>query len=329
MSQLLISFFNQLLTPKFSLGLLETGSGQFQWLDLQDDSGAWGCAGLARRDDRIFVLVQVGGVGRLHTYRMSDFELISKFELRHTQAVHSLLATDDGRLFGVGTGNDEVYEYLLAGEDVVEERLFWRLPGTRPEQGDQWHVNSIAHTPKGYAVTYMARTFPAENGSMEGGILLIESGQSLMTGIKAPHSLISVEDRLYLAHNPGLVSIVGGVTADVGGFARGLCVQDGSLYAGTSGHRWQSQSTKRTYIDKYEDFVMQGARVVEMDPVSLEIRRVFDLRGLGIEIYDLLPVEVDRDSSHVLPGDPVVERACALEFIAAGYHQLVEVELKV
>ncbi|RIK09019.1 MAG: hypothetical protein DCC49_07775 [Acidobacteria bacterium] len=329
MPQLLVSFFNQLLTPKFSLGVLDSGSGEFRWLDLQADQGISGCAGLASRRDRVFVAAQAGGTGRLQIYAMPEFKLLSVYELRHTQAVHSLLAIDDGRILGVGTGNDEIYEYVVVSDEVVEERLFWRLPGTHPGFGDQWHVNSIAPLGDGFAVSYMAHALPSNDDYQSGGIFSLADGELLATGLKCPHSLMNFDGRLYVAHNPGMISEVGGESGEVGGFARGLCRTGSSLFVGASGHRWQSRSTQRAYIDQYEDFVAQGAKVVQVSLEGFDVILEFDLRGLGIEVFEVTPVCIDPRSEYLMPGDPVVERACALEFVAAGYHQAVEVDWKV
>lgn len=329
MSQLLVSFFNQLLTPKFSLGVLDSDSGSFRWVDLQADEGISGCAGLAGQGDRVFVAAQSGGTGRLQIYKLPEFKLLSVHELRHTQAVHSLLAIDDGRVLGVGTGNDEIYEYVIVGDEVIEERLFWRLPGTHPGFGDQWHVNSIAPVGDGFAVSYMAHALPSNDEYQSGGVFSIDNGELLASGLKCPHSLIDVDGHLYVAHNPGMVSEIGGGSGDVGGFARGLCRVGSSLFVGASGHRWQSRSTQRAYIDQYDDFVAQGAKVIEVSLNGLGVIREFDLRGLGIEVFEVMPVGIDPDSEYLMRSDPVVERACALEFVAAAYHQAVEVDWKV
>lgn len=329
MSQLIVSFFNQLLTPKFSLGLLDTESGAFRWLDLQADEGISGCAGIARHGDRVVVATQAGGTGRLQVYKLPEFKLLSVYDLRHTQAVHSLLVTEDGRTLGVGTGNDEVYEYSIVEDEVIEERLFWRLPGTHPGFGDQWHVNSIAPHGEGFAVSYMAHALPSNDDDQLGGVFSIDDGEVLASSLKCPHSLITVDGDLYVAHNPGMVSAIGGGTGAVGGFARGLCRVGSSLFVGASGHRWQSRSTQRAYIDQYDDFVAQGAKVIEVTLDGLVASREFDLRGLGIEVFEVMPVNIDPDSEFLMKGDPLAERACALEFVAAEYHQAVEVDWKV
>jgi hypothetical protein len=62
------------------------------------------------------------------------------------------------------------------------------------------------------------------------------------------------------------------------------------------------------------EFVSQGSWVTVIDKVTLEPLARFDLRGLGIEIYELHPVNTDFGAKFVIESDPRAERAAALEY---------------
>lgn len=329
MATLLVSFFNQLLTPRYCLGALDIASGTFRWVDLQIPEGVAGGAGLAQRADRIYFAAQVGGGSKLFVFDKPSLEVVATHSLKFVRAVHSLYASPDGRLLCVSTGSDEVYEIVLRGDEVEDERLFWRMPATELASGDQCHVNSVALTAAGYAVTFMKGAGSPAIPYPEGGIFLANTGELLHSGLRAPHSLVVEDSKMYVCHNPGKVSEIGHTMAEVGGFTRGLAISNGSLFVGVSGHRWRSTSTSKLYIADEDTFVKQGAKVVELQSQDLSKRREWDLRGLGIEVYDVMPVEIDWDSPYLVTEDPLVARACSLEYVAAIHHHTVNVEWRI
>lgn len=316
LSTIAVSFCNQPFTPELVLALLDPSTGKARWVDLQHPSSVGGATGLARRAGRVYVAVQITNpFSRLHIYDETTFELLSVHEFAHARDVHSVLVPEEGRLLVASTGTDELYELTLDGDEVVDERPIWRLPGTLVEAGDQCHLNSVTLTPDGIAATYCnSAGIPALRDHQGGGIVLVEDSTLLASGIESPHSLVYRDGEFYFCHGPGRLSRLGGPTVEVGGFARGLCFLDGEAFVGSSGKRWQSRSTGRRMSYGRRQYMEQRAFVSRVDVQKMEVVGVYDLKGLAIEVYDLLPVETEFGAKHLIEGDPRAERAAALEY---------------
>lgn len=315
-SKIAVSFCNQPFTRELVLGLLDPDTGDFRWIDIQHCDQVCGAAGIATADGLVFVGIQVGTPSsRLHIYDEESFELLEVYEFMHVRDIHSLLWLGSGRLLAVSTGTDELYELHIEGAKVVAERPIWRLPGTFIEAGDQCHVNSATYGPDGLAVSY-CRTDGAMSlaGQVGGGIALIEDFTLLATGLAGPHSLSWLDDDYYYCNAKGFLCRLSGASVEIGGFGRGLCELNGKLLAGSSGKRWRSRSTGRVSQMTRAEFVSQGSWVTVLDKVTLEPLVRFDLRGLGIEIYELHPVRSDFGAKFVIECDPRAERAAALEY---------------
>ncbi|RIK09015.1 MAG: hypothetical protein DCC49_07755 [Acidobacteria bacterium] len=315
---LLISFCNERFVPEFVLGLLDPETSAFRWVDLQFSSDVKGAAGLASRNGYVYVGIQSQSPGpRLHIYDEVTLELAAAYDFRHIQDVHSMVFRDDHTLVAVSTGTDELYEMKLKSPtEIEEEQLLWRLPGTFAELGDQCHMNSVAFTSHGLTMTWCRSAgISASLPPSGGGVMAVESGQVIADGLISPHSLLEVEDALYVCADPGRVVKVGSGEAEIGGFARGLCELDGYLIAGSSGERTRSRSTDRmTKVTDFDEFALLGAWVSKIDPADMSVVETFSLKALGNEIYDLLPVASDFNATYAIDRDPYAERAMRLEY---------------
>jgi hypothetical protein len=321
--KILISFCNQVFAPEFSLGLLDPECGEFRWVELQESKHASGVSGLCKSGGFVYAGIQASGRGpRLHIYDEARLELVSAYQFEHVVDVHSLLALDDNTLLVASTGTDELYIVELHKfTEIRRERLYWRVPGSMIERGDQCHVNSAAITEHGLAVSYCfsKRGVPMLSPTDAGGIMLIEDGSILRDGLLGPHTVVQSDSELFFCHQTGLVSSLNGKSAETGGYSRGLCIVEGQLFVGGSGQRWRSRSTNRALPVDEEEFASTGASVTVLDADSFEKRARFDLRPFGREIYDLLPVEVEIDSAYVVGGDPVAVRSIQLERLLYRY----------
>lgn len=315
---LLISFCNERFTPACILGLLEPKSNTFRWVDTQYWENAKGASGLASRNGHIYVGIQAHQPGpRLHIYDEITLELMAAYDFRHVQDLHSIAFRSDRELVAVSTGSDELYSLSLETPTVIgSEQLLWRLPGTFAELGDQCHVNSAAITSKGLSVTWCRSAgISASLPPLGGGVMTVDNGEIYQDGIVSPHSLLEFDGNMYLCAHPGKVMRLPSGEVSIGGFARGLCVSEGKLYAGSSGPRTHSRSTGRTTkVESLEEYSSFGALVSKIDPHTLEIEEIYSLRALGNEIYDILPVKSEFDARYVVDNDPYAERALYLEY---------------
>lgn len=315
---LLISFCNERFVPEFVLGMIDPETGAFRWVDLQFSSNVKGASGLARRNGYIYVAIQSHSPGpRLHIYDEITLELAAAYDFRHVQDAHSLIFRDDNTLVAVSTGTDELYSVNLNSPTQIEgEELLWRLPGTFAELGDQCHMNSAAFTRHGLAITWCRSAgISASLPPSGGGVMAVDDGRIIADGLISPHSLLELEDDLYVCAHPGRVVKVGDGEVEIGGFSRGLCELGGYLYAGSSGERTRSRSTDRVAkVAGFKEFALLGASISKIDPREFRVAQTFSLRALGNEVYDLLPISSDFSAAYVIDQDPYAERAMRLEY---------------
>ncbi len=314
---LLVSFCNQMFTPHLCLGVLDTSTGEFRWLDLQRSEYVSGAAGICSSGGYVYVGMQSGGKGpRLHVYEESSFELVAAHDLRCVSDIHSITAWGDDEFLVASTGTDELYLVSMEGPDKIrEEVLYWRFPGSMVERGDQCHVNCAVRTEGGVLVSYCnsSRGVPLVDCAYGGGILRIDDGTIVSNDLQGPHSLAIIDGEVAFTHQPGLFSFLGGKTAEVGGYARGLAHEGEEIFVGSSGRRWKSRSTRRNLPLDEKEFIEDGAAVTVLDRRSLEAKRRFDLRPLGREIYDLAVVSTGFDAAHAVGRQAVELRALELE----------------
>lgn len=319
--RLLVSFCNQPYTPRLVLGILDTESSQFRWIDTQAPN-ADGVAGLAKRNGLVYVAYQSRVQPSIAAYDEAEFRLVSHRPLENIKDVHSLLSRSFDSLLVVSTGTNEIYDCKVKAGEIVEEELFWRFPGTEPEKGDLAHLNSVCVTGSGRMLASYTKSAQVEGfherGLVGGGIIDVDANDVVTHDVESVHSLQADGDDIYYCmQGPPGVAILDGPSARFdGGFSRGLCLSDGSAWVGVSSNRWKSRSTGKLTFTDFQTFRSFGAKVIEFSRPGLERRCEFDLGGMGLEIYDLLPVETEFSASGVIDADPVVEKVYWLQYRA-------------
>ena len=134
---LLISFVNQSFTPNLKLGLLDVDSGDFRWIvDNNLDVGV-GVTGIAATDSNVYICAQQNDLMVL-----DESGVIQSYKSPGIEDPHSLYL-DDGHLFCVSTGSNEIYELILAKDGLITgESVYWRAPNAGCGY-DSIHLNSM------------------------------------------------------------------------------------------------------------------------------------------------------------------------------------------
>lgn len=203
---------------------------------------------------------------------------------------HSLLWVDD-QIIVVSTHTNSV----LWLDDSGRERRRWTAPGTKPT-GDYWHLNSLTHDGDRLLVSafgvFDRHRGWAEPGARDGAGIVFDlcAERIALTGLSGPHDPIWLGDS-WLVCNSMTQEVRrlkpdGETTARVrlGGWTRGLLVENGRAYVGVGVHR-DADPAARARIA-----VLELETLTEVDAMPLPGREVFALSRISQGILDGLRV---------------------------------------
>ncbi len=297
MPQFLVSLTNHHEDPASSLFLLKTDGRAFECkrvdgLERLDGArGYTGIVGLCRSDEHYYAAVQ-GKYPRILVFERS-FSLKKVIELERAKDLHSIRFHDD-RLYVVSTGTNQVIS-IEPHQDRVSEEVVWSYDESRVDE-DLVHLNSLEIVDGEILVGHCGEN---SSGSLRvGEILNLSTGQTLLRGLREPHSLKAHKGALYVAESlTGNVIEIGRkgqtcVVARAKGYVRGLEVCDFALLFGESAFRTVSRKEKEK---KEVVLVNYGQeRLWEISRINFLFRdhvASVDTVGLGSEIYDILCIE--------------------------------------
>lgn len=264
------------------------------------DCSAWagdadtGITGLLATERAIYACIQAGETSRIAVLG-HDLKQTAVIADERFRDLHSIKKIGD-RICVVSTGNSKVF-WFDEGEKAV--RVLWEY-----EHADErLHINDIGE--RDGRLFLMSHVHPRFDGTgRPGAIWDMESREVLLGSLKHPHTLHPAGDLLhYLSSDKGQLLTHDWrtgetVTRRLGGYMRGLAAtQDGFLVA---------CSSLRFYSRKQGP----GVNAVDLgtvvgDPRFMSflyevrggrIRRRHNLTHLGLEIYDLLLVDLDYDA---------------------------------
>jgi acetolactate synthase I/II/III large subunit len=180
-----------------------------------------------------------------------------------------------GRLVVVSTLANGILWLDAHGTPVRE----WRAPG----DGDCWHLNSVAVWRDRLVASAFGR-FDGHRGWMRPGardgggtVFDVETGDDLATGLSAPHDPLPFEDGLLVCNSGGreLLRLAedGRVVRRVplGGWTRGLAVDEHRVYVGVSAHRLLGAEGRARVV------ALDRATFRELRSWALPCREVFSL----------------------------------------------------
>lgn len=294
MTAFLVSLCN--LGPQQSrrcLALIEP-SGERWLLDLAalpDWNEATGGSGLARWGEG-FMLALQGGERILELN--AHLDIVASRPIRGGADLHGLCAFRDG-LAAVSCGRDAILFWR------PDEPLSPRVLYASGQERDALHINDICvHDGRLVACAF---GLSQANAVRAGRVFDVESGASLIEGLREPHSVRSFDGALYcLESTTGrLYRAKSGAPAELvasfAGYTRGFAKTDSHMVVGRSAFRPRSRS--RAGLDRKPAFdsrarddaehMLCGVYIGAADASRFEF---VDLSDVASEIYDIAPVDM-------------------------------------
>jgi hypothetical protein len=300
-SHLLISFCNTIAGAP-ALALLDLVSSTVAVVDVPEALSTERATGLAVSPEFVFVLTSSASAepglpisGRrpsgLWLFDRHDLSLIARHALTEVYDAHSMIVGPDG-LDVVSTGTDEVIRIRLRGADVNGEDVVWR-PDPEGPRTDVHHLNGICRWNDRVIVSGFGKKAGALWDSAAAGfVAAVPSGETI-AGARHPHSVMPLDDTLaYCDSATAQLRVLGSSRAvALPGYARGLCRVGATVFVATSRGRKTSKSTGLLTTRADPGAVAGRCAIVCCALDTMSIERVIDVEPLGLEIYDLVPVD--------------------------------------
>ncbi|WP_448208419.1 DUF4915 domain-containing protein [Azospirillum sp. sgz302134] len=230
----------------------------------------------SNEDERCGVLRLDAGLG-----------VVAMHPLSRVRLGHSLIPDGDGVLV-VNTKFGEIVRVADDGHGGLTEEPVWRIPDRAKALVPDPYANGLVRHRGGLVVAMLSGARGPDHRNLPGAVWSVDEDVEICGGIRIPHSVFSVDDRLIvLESGTGRVLDVTTGTAEevarVDGFVRGVCRLGHELVVGTSAFRRISRSSDRVRVG------YKPSRCA-LHRIDLETGAVTSVshRPLGCEIYDLL-----------------------------------------
>jgi len=259
-------------------GVINEGTGEqfYHTLPLEDVKGI---TGLTLIDDSIYAAVQLSSdtaIAVLDAHSLALKKLVP-IDLDTAGDVHSIFATGNQKLYVVSTATDELVVYQFDGNSLTDPKVVWRPDPDLP-RGDFNHLTSVWERAGVIYVAAFGRKTDREeehwSTATNGFVYNLTADEELATDIQHPHSACLMEDKLVYCES--LLGKLHGPESEreIGGYPRGLCMADGSIFAGVSVNRDGTGTCK----------------VMQLKKDDLSYVKEYDFGLHGNEIYDLVYV---------------------------------------
>ena len=289
--KILVSLINVLTPGRAALGVFDPETAEYRPLSLRGTlKRCNGMAGLASNGRYIFVVVQ--SPPALFVFDAQDFSPVSYYAFPSALDVHSLLL-EEGRLFTVSAGTDEVLELGLNGADVVSESVIWR-PEPSLRRFDFHHLNGICRWGDDILVSGFGKRAEGGWGAAANGFVHnITRDVRLVSGLQHPHSVTVIGGRVaFCESRPRLLRVLGEERAvTLPGYTRGLCADGTHVFVGTSKPRRVSKSTGQVNQASAPASAPPRCTISRLSAADFTVHETVDISARGSEVYDLLPVE--------------------------------------
>jgi Domain of unknown function (DUF4915) len=209
--------------------------------------------------------------------------------LRQVRQAHSIIAHGGGYLVNSSAHDSLVSVRWSPSGGAPAEEVVWQFG----QGGHDVHVNSVLEF-DGHI--YVSLLGPPESGRWQGcsngSVWDTTSNEEVRGGLLTPHTLFRLGDQLCVLESPTgrVLSITSGAATElwrVPGFARGACLQAGSLYVGTSFVRVRPPGDhgprRRSKIE-----TSCAVHRIDLESGAVTTR---DLSRDAREVYDLLPFD--------------------------------------
>lgn len=322
--RLLVTFCNQLTSPRYAAAGIDVNGDGVDWLQLGalglPDSLLGGVTGVCRAGTDLILTIQSTQP------QILAYDVVGEC-IRHSRPIspcadpHSVVVIEE-TAYVVSTGTNEIYAVPYIGGVFGEPRLHWRYPGVEYDR-DLVHLNGLTDSPDGLIASCFGRARPDGSWGSEGQVFRVQGFELIRGGLAQPHTPYFANGRLFFAESreqrvywvclPGVGRECQDGVIDVGGYARGLAVEDERLWVGISAPRLVSRS-RGTRNPNVAAGVGAAALCFDLRAHTLVAR--LDLAELGEEVYDLLLLG-DSDDARISPTKAVRERILNMHQVAA------------
>lgn len=320
-SCILISFCNQLSSPKHSLCILDPTKEDSQWIELsaipealrQDFSGI---TGSCRVGEEIIIVTQ-SATPALACVSINEAKVTNHIALEKSRDPHSLVF-HTGYIYLVSTGTNEIYRVPFHNGQFGREELFWGYPGVSYNK-DEVHLNGLTIDKDRLIASCFGPKRTDGSWGAKGRVFYVDSGHTIHESLNQPHSPTVHGYRLAFAesaahkihiyikdeHDEWMVD----KEIDLSGYARGVAVKGSNLWVGISADRKISRSQHKFLNDGQQE--SSDSALVEIDIKTGVQSKKLTLLGFGREVYDLVEL---RTYSAMLPlHDSILTRVRAIE----------------
>ncbi len=293
MNGFLVSFCNTgMAQGRRSLAVVDlTGASWF--VDLPDNpifDETIGATGLCRVGDEILVAFQ----GAPYILRLGPRLGVKTHFHVDGSDLHGLAALNN-QLAIVSTGDDRV---LIGKSDDPSGVASGRQASPR---SDTMHFNDVAYWCDELVVSGFGERRP--NGLRSGGVWRVRDMKPILDGMREPHSVVSIENRLFVLESKTgeLIEIDNDgahrVIAQFAGYVRGLAVTAEHIAVGRSAFRAESRSKsearRQPPFDSRPEQDAEHAKcgIYIGDRAARQFKFV-DLSPIGAEVYAILPIDL-------------------------------------
>lgn len=294
--QLLISFVNQNFSKNLKLAILDLTENKLYWIDKLSNKEA-GCTGIAFLSNHMYVCLQNGG---LLTFN-NRFEIVNNYEFTSIKDPHSLYSDEDGRIFCVSSGTNQIYEIKLDERGYpINENEYWSYPDLDNYDEDIIHLNSTVISKKYKLASFFGiKSSNDWNSAISGGIIDLIKNDIVFENIVHPHSLFEINGELFVLESKK--SCLHCLTANKvirlpeGNYLRGIDIIYDNIYLG--------MSSRRNY-DKIKSILVSGRTGEFENKIHHSTCRIGVLskkEGKLIDIIDLSPFANEIYDINVLP----------------------------
>jgi hypothetical protein len=209
--------------------------------------------------------------------------------------VHSIAADDDG-LLAASSGTDAIVRIDLSEAGGAQaERVVWQA--SPDSSSDLNHLNTVARVDDRVLVAgFGPRPAPAAwRDAREGFVLELPSERPVLRSIYHPHSICDLGNGEIATCESPLRRVRtdrGRVSENLPGYARGLCIADGSLFVGTSRDRHPGEPLSiLPHAGINNDHGI--ASICGLDLETLALIDVLEISPLGREVFDIIEVSTE------------------------------------
>jgi hypothetical protein len=299
---------------RYSVAAVSDAFDDVGWLDLEgtiDPDTDLGVTGLGISEaGHLYLAVQSSQPRLLQLDQ--DLRLVSSVPLPVVQDLVSL-AVADTTVYLASCGGSKLYAVDMAAASAPRE-----IADLKDERGTSIRPSGIGMTPNGLVVCGVAAC-PQPSGSCPiGSVVEVKSGRTLIGDLHDPHSVLFCGGVLHV-----LSSASGGYVRRredgpsrrhaVGGYLRGLCIDDDRLLIGRSAPRHTEQATGEPEMPARagENAGCRPASgIVVVTPATGELKTI-DFSLLGTEIFDIVKLPTGFGPPRIF-NDSVSRRVASL-----------------